>query len=49
MKNKTSDASENCTSMCIQVVNKGKVKSRWSGENIHLLYIEMDSEKIYLV
>ena len=29
---------ENWTSMCIEVVNSGKWKFRWSFENIHLLY-----------
>ena len=30
-------ARENCTSMCIDVVNSGKWKSKFSDENIHLL------------
>lgn len=38
IKNRTVDARLNCTSMCMQVVNRGKWKLRCSGENIHLLY-----------
>ena len=36
--NNTSDANENCTTICTHVTNSGKWKLRWSGENIHLLY-----------
>ena len=34
----SSEARKNWTSMCRDVVNSGKWKSRWSDENIHLLY-----------
>ncbi len=34
------DARQNCTSMCREVANSGKWKSRWSEENIILLYCQ---------
>src|SRR4051812_37419291 len=37
-KKSTSDASENCTSMCTDVVNMGKGKLSLDESNIHLLY-----------
>lgn len=37
-KYSTKEDSVNCTTMCRQLTNSGKWKSRCSGENIHLLY-----------
>lgn len=38
---RTREARENCTSMCMAVVNIGNGKPSLSGENIHLLYYKI--------
>jgi hypothetical protein len=48
MKYKTKDARANCTSICIDVVNKGNLKSRCLLENIQVSYKDMEREKRYL-
>ena len=37
-KYKTAPAKQNCTTMCIDVVNRGNAKLSLSSSNIHLLY-----------